>query len=137
MPSQISKGETKLAGKKKYWAVVQNIGFGTLIALGGNIIWKTGWDSKHEMPVYKWAGLPLAGTGLLFIGYGIYLLFKIPKAQEPSETDFICPNCESVYSLVETEKHICPNDGATMELLEGYYKRHPERKNAPITPNMD
>ncbi|MGE4505489.1 MAG: hypothetical protein AB7D51_09095 [Desulfovibrionaceae bacterium] len=38
--------------------------------------------------------------------------------------------------LSPDDESICPHDGSPLEPLEGYYDRHPERREGPVTPNQ-
>ena len=119
---------------RKYIKSAWPILFGLGAMWFGDGIRETGLVPKSEFPVYPWVGLLFMGAGLPFIGHGIYLLFKAPRP-ELVKADFICPKCESVYPLPENAELTCPHDGTPMEPLEGYYNRHPERRDKPITEN--
>ncbi|MGE4505485.1 MAG: hypothetical protein AB7D51_09075 [Desulfovibrionaceae bacterium] len=43
----------------------------------------------------------------------------------------VCPECESVFPIEQYRDGTCPHDGSPMEPLEGYYERHPERRDGP------
>jgi hypothetical protein len=49
----------------------------------------------------------------------------------------ICPKCDSVFPISHFRKDKCPHDGTTLEPMKGYYQRHPEKRDKPVTPNRD
>lgn len=79
---------------------------------------------------YYWAATEIAFSLFLF-----WLAWY--KRFDRKETHVICPQCESVFSKWEFKDGRCPHDKAELEPMNGYYERHPERKDAPIKPNMD
>jgi hypothetical protein len=118
---------------KGAWPVV----FGVGIIGFGDGIYESGLAPMSGFPVYNWVGLLFMGAGLPFIGYGLYRLFRPGKSAEPNKVEHICPRCESVYALADDESRICPHDGTTLEPMKGYYQRHPEKRDKPVTPNRD
>ena len=45
---------------------------------------------------------------------------------KPDNTFLMCPYCEQSYRWDEVKKRRCPECGATLEPLVGFYGRHPE-----------
>lgn len=107
----------------------RGIGFilgGLLITFGGYRIWKTGWDYRDNLPVPRFAGIPVALFGAAWIFLGIRILAN--KEKKPDQY-MICPVCEMVVKFDRTMDKQCPKCGATLDVLEGFYERHPQFKN--------
>ncbi|MGE4505171.1 MAG: hypothetical protein AB7D51_07470 [Desulfovibrionaceae bacterium] len=105
------------------------IWFGITMCAIGLMTYLTG-TYKYGMPVYKWVGWLFVVTGLPFWVIG---LIRVIRGTKP--TDRICPVCESVFLRKDGPELICPHDGEALEPMKGYYERHPERRDAPVTPN--
>ncbi|GAB7021812.1 hypothetical protein JCM12178A_03700 [Salidesulfovibrio brasiliensis] len=69
--------------------------------------------------------IPL-GVGLILLGIGV-TLFALLK-QNDAQT-FICPRCECVFNREQMSEKKCPSCNAELEPLEGFYERHPEKKD--------
>jgi hypothetical protein len=88
--------------------------------------------SKEDGDNWFAAGEIIVGLVLLFIAWRWRF--------DPGDDEFICPECESLLARKELKAsdgaYRCPHDGSPMEPLEGYYDRHPERREGPVTPNQ-
>jgi hypothetical protein len=88
--------------------------------------------SKEDKDNWFAAGEIIVGLVLLFIAWRWRF--------DPGDDEFICPECESLLARKELKvsdgAYRCPHDGSPMEPLEGYYDRHPERREGPVTPNQ-
>jgi hypothetical protein len=111
-----------------------NIVFGFTMMLGGFSIVESG-TTKGGFSVPSGAGHLVLAFGAAFLLYGLFLFFRKSSRPQPRQ-EFICPTCESVIPLSPDDESICPHDGSPLEPLKGYYDRHPERREGPVTPNQ-
>ncbi len=56
------------------------------------------------------------------------LVMAFRKGRRDYKETFICPRCETALPYGEVAEEVCPECGAAMEPLKGFYDRHPERK---------
>lgn len=106
----------------------RGVGFilgGLSIVFGGYRIWKTGWDFRDNLPVPHFAGIPVAIFGAMMILLGIRIITN--KGKKPNE-HLICPVCETAVKFSQTTGEKCLRCGAKLDVLEGFYERHPEFK---------
>jgi hypothetical protein len=99
---------------------------GLLIAFAGFRIWKTGWDPVRENPIPHFAGI-------LAMIYGVVLVFhainKIRKSKRDTGEFMICTECGEVIGTWKVQDRKCPKCGGGLDPLEGFYQRHPERRD--------
>jgi hypothetical protein len=103
----------------------RGVGFilgGLSIAFGGYRIWKTGWNFRDTLPVPRFAGIPVAIFGIMMIFLGIRIIMN--RGKQPDQY-MICPVCETVVKFIQGTDEKCPQCGAKIDVLEGFYERHP------------
>ena len=54
------------------------------------------------------------------------LVYGFPRVVGLCKKHFICKDCRTVYAI-RNPSAICPSCGGPLEILDGFYKRHPER----------
>jgi len=66
---------------------------------------------------------------ICFIIFGILILYKelLKKKDDKIYVERICPNCEETYQK-SYEGDICTKCDSKLEILKGFYDRHPEKK---------
>jgi len=104
----------------------RGIGFilgGLSCVFGGYRIWKTGWDFRDNVSVPRFAGIPVAIFGVMMIYLGIK---KIMNRRKDPDAYLICAKCQNMVQVHQAPDGKCPKCGADLEILEGFYKRHPE-----------
>lgn len=109
----------------------RGVGFilgGLSMVFGGYHIWKTGWNLRDNLPVPHFTGIPVAIFGAMMIFLGIKTI--VNKEKKPDEY-LICPSCETVVKFIQAAGEKCPQCGAKLDVLEGFYERHPEFKATP------
>ncbi len=87
--------------------------------------WRTGWDFRENLPVPHFAGIPWAIFGVVMIVFGTKKI--INKGKKPDQY-LICPVCQKVVEVRLAKDKKCPECGSDLEILEGFYERHPEFK---------
>jgi hypothetical protein len=107
-------------------------GIGILLAgvaciLTGFNFWRTGWDFRENLPVPRFAGIPWAMFGVVMIVFGAQKI--INKGKKPDQY-LVCPVCQKVVEVRLASNNKCPKCGSDLELLEGFYERHPEFRNS-------
>ncbi|GAB7021811.1 hypothetical protein JCM12178A_03690 [Salidesulfovibrio brasiliensis] len=65
--------------------------------------------------------------GIVVIMYGAYAL-TADMLPNHKESLLLCPKCESTFRHSQTPDGKCPSCKVDVEPLEGFYKRHPEKK---------
>jgi len=106
----------------------RGVGFilgGLSIAFGGYSIWKTGWDFRDNLPVPHFVGIPVAIFGTMMVFLGIKII--VNKGKKPDQY-LICPVCETAFQFSQDTDEKCPRCGAKLDVLEGFYERHPKFK---------
>lgn len=106
------------------------IGIGVfLLILGIGIIYDPIlYDTKHrfihDFTQVKWPfSIFLTLIGLAF------LVISLRKTNNSCANAFlICSNCKGVFDKRNLSANQCPRCGESLESLEGFYERHPERK---------
>jgi hypothetical protein len=94
---------------------------GLIFIVGGFNFVKTGFDYIHGFPVPRLGGVLMMLLGIAFILYAIFTW---------EDTSFtICPACEEAFVTRKVPDLKCPKCGADLELMEGFYERHPERRD--------
>ena len=71
---------------------------------------------------------PLSISVIAIGSYCIYIGTRSYSNEKYMVATWICPECEELFNLAEKDKHICPNCKISLELLEGFYERHSEKK---------
>ncbi len=110
---------------------------GWICFLSGILTPLTGGGKYKGFKVYDFVGYIQLFIGAIVL---IYLWktresvsLNSDESNEPE--DMICPKCQTGYlaeDLPENfRKDICSECGAKLELLDGFYERHPELKNVP------
>ena len=80
------------------------------------------WQMTNDLSSVKW---PL---GLSLIAFGLVCLWLVITKKIGSSCSWICPKCEDVFYLNSNgENKYCDNCRHSLERLEGYYKRHPQK----------
>lgn len=107
-------------------------GIGILLAgvaciLTGFNFWRTGWDFRENLPVPRFAGIPWAMFGVVMIVFGAK---KIANRGKKPDQYLVCPVCQKVVEVRLASNNKCPKCGSDLELLEGFYERHPEFRNS-------
>lgn len=108
----------------------RGVGFilaGLACILNGFNFWTNGWDYRENLPVPHFAGIPWALFGVLLIVFGTQKILS--RGKKPDEY-LVCPICQKVVEVRLASDNKCPNCGSDLELLEGFYERHPEFKNS-------
>jgi hypothetical protein len=104
---------------------------GIVCILSGLNLWKTGWDFRNNLPVPHFVGILWMIFGVFLIIYGIKMILN----REKTPTEYlICPACQNVVEVRQTPDKKCPKCGADLEVLKGFYQRHPELKKSPRVP---
>jgi len=98
---------------------------GLLIILAGHGAWKRGWDFKYNLPVPRFLWIPCTIVGALFIFVGLKNIMK--KGKDPDEY-LICVKCQNMVQVYKAPDGKCPKCGGDLEILKGFYERHPELK---------
>ena len=65
--------------------------------------------------------------GVVMIVYGAKKI--INKGKKPDQY-LACPVCQTVAEVRLASNNKCPKCGSDLELLEGFYERHPEFKSS-------
>ncbi|ABW66495.1 hypothetical protein Dole_0685 [Desulfosudis oleivorans Hxd3] len=91
--------------------------------IGGSLLLLIGIDEcldwiNGEPYVFWFLHIP-GGLLMLFIGYRI-------KKGNPN--NFICSSCFKVSFKHQLKQNKCPHCNGQIELLDGFYDRHPEKK---------
>lgn len=108
----------------------RGIGFilaGLACILTGFNFWRTGWDFRENLPVPRFAGIPWTIFGVVMIVIGINK--TINRRKKPDQY-LACPICQTVAEVRLASNNKCSKCGSDLELLEGFYERHPEFKNS-------
>ena len=70
--------------------------------------------------------------GILYLLYGIFFRKKImaeKKAEKALEIVLMCPNCREPAFAKDFPDMKCKKCDAEVEKVEGFYDRHPEKRN--------
>jgi hypothetical protein len=65
---------------------------------------------------------------VLFVVGGWKIIFSKDCYEYPSWIK-ICPECEMVFDDLGRSESICPNCNVELEPLDGFYDRHPEKRD--------
>ncbi|WP_291330223.1 hypothetical protein [Desulfovibrio sp. UCD-KL4C] len=134
------KKNIKIKSKDKFASLVERVfiilfGAGMMMAanpLGPN--WNT---SFKGFPLNYFARWGVAFIGIIFIFYGLFL-YKIVKKRSAKQASLICPMCQKVYLSGPLQNgKICSKCNFQLEPLKGFYKRHPELKEAEIETSVE
>ncbi len=81
-------------------------------------------------PVTLW-GQPVHLTGeILYFFFGIFLIYiSLFKWTLTVKRKYICPVCKEVSEQAESNEIKCSMCSEPMEELNGFYERHPEKKD--------
>jgi hypothetical protein len=59
---------------------------------------------------------------------GSISLFAAFRLGSLISTEHICSECEHIEILPSDKKHLCKKCSGSMEVLSGYYERHPDKR---------
>jgi hypothetical protein len=78
-----------------------------------------------------WSELYFKLPWLFLFGIGLFVVFFFTALFDKggSRSFFICTKCLSIYHHNRVKNGICPNCFAKVEILAGFYERHPEFRN--------
>jgi hypothetical protein len=93
---------------------------GLIFVLTGLGLAKTGFDFLHGFHVPRF-------VAILWVMLGIGAIVYALSPKEATSL-MICPVCEEVYGRGKVPDSKCPQCGADLEILEGFYERHSEGK---------
>jgi hypothetical protein len=100
--------------------------FGIGLAVLGLLIYRT---PKLRRPLTA-VPVDLTGynefCGALFIMAGLVIAWIAIRGSRRQTSHLICPMCETVYRITETDDSQCTKCKVPLEDLEGFYDRHPE-----------
>ena len=105
------------------------IGGVSFCGLGYKVYTEGGWwSTRHGMyidfnDIQKTMGIFMICIGVVCLFFSVRITSRMPE-------EYICLDCEHVEKLPHDKEHIysCPNCGGKMELLFGFYDRHPEKR---------
>lgn len=87
------------------------------------------YSTKYSM-VFDFSGIkyPLSLSAIAIGSYCVYVGARAYYSDEYMVDTWICPKCEELFKFAEKDKHYCSKCDISLERLEGFYDRHPEKK---------
>jgi hypothetical protein len=89
---------------------------------GFNILME-GWSYLYGHPISR-------GTGVIVLIFGIFLIlfgcFRKARNMQDEEKFLICLDCRKIFYKKDVPNQQCSDCGSDLEILDGFYERHPE-----------
>lgn len=85
-------------------------------------------SDKYQAYIHFGPYRHILGAVLLAIGIIVfYMVYRGRGAHHKNEV-LICPTCRSPYNKTDVPRNLCPKCGVPLEMLKGFYGRHPDVK---------
>ncbi|MGE4298801.1 MAG: hypothetical protein AB7E47_12290 [Desulfovibrionaceae bacterium] len=111
----------------RWWRLL----FGIVVIITGSLFYNDTEWCKYGFCVDISRFNTLISALVVAVG-GLSIYLAINRDAVPNDTSLICPACEATYLRCELGKELtCKQCGTQLELVKGYYERHPERLNTP------
>lgn len=103
---------------------------GLMLMANGILSVKTGYGLSRKYPTPHSVGVLAIMCGAFLVLYALYGIRRTTKGgKRRMETTLICPRCEEVYERLKVPDLKCLRCGGALEPLDGFYERHPERRD--------
>lgn len=98
-----------------------------ILAVVDMIRYKAGVQTGESHVAHSWhEALAQSPRSLVVSAIIAALVYGFPSVVGLCKKHFICKDCRTVYAN-KNPGAICPSCGGPLEILDGFYKRHPER----------